>query len=282
MQIRRSSPARSGSPSSARRTTSSAAGWPPATPRSASRSPTSSRRAAAARAGRGRRPPGAALLLSLGFRPTWLAPDGSGGWRRSTSLAMADAAEEVAGLAPGTIRLKWPNDLVVETATADVRKLAGVLGETDGLGTRRSAGRRRHRDQRRLAGGRRSRPSSPATMTSLREAAGGRRSTRAAAARRLPRPPRGPDRAAPRAGEFDGAGWADRQLTTGRLVGSSAMTAATRSSRALGVDPAAGALVVADRRRRRQRARRRQRRDPPRSASTRRRVTRWPGRCLEG
>ena len=47
---------------------------------------------------------------------------------------MADAAEEVAGLAPGTIRLKWPNDLVVE-GDGGVRKLAGVLGETDGLGT---------------------------------------------------------------------------------------------------------------------------------------------------
>ena len=46
---------------------------------------------------------------------------------------MAEAAEHVAGLPAGTIRLKWPNDLVVET-TDGVRKLAGVLGETDGLG----------------------------------------------------------------------------------------------------------------------------------------------------
>ncbi len=54
-------------------------------------------------AGRGRAgrtwaaPPGAALLLSLGFRPAWLAPDRA--WRLAAiaSLAMADAAEEVAG-----------------------------------------------------------------------------------------------------------------------------------------------------------------------------------------
>src|SRR6476646_1845363 len=92
-------------------------------------------------AGRGREgrrwvaPPGAALLLSLGFRPAWLAPDAA--WRLAAivSLAMADAAEATAGLAPGTIRLKWPNDLVVEgPGGAGVRKLAGVLGETDGLG----------------------------------------------------------------------------------------------------------------------------------------------------
>src|SRR6187397_2595423 len=77
-------------------------------------------------AGRGRdgrtwqAPAGAALLLSLGFRPTWLAPERA-------------------------IRLKWPNDLVAETvglavpvapeAPTDIRKLAGVLGETAGLGT---------------------------------------------------------------------------------------------------------------------------------------------------
>ena len=50
------------------------------------------------------------------------------------SLAMADAAEEVAGLTDRSIRLKWPNDLVVE-AGGEVRKLGGVLGETIGLGT---------------------------------------------------------------------------------------------------------------------------------------------------
>ena len=90
-------------------------------------------------AGRGREgrtwtaPPGAGLLLSLGFRPTWLEPERT--WRLAAivALAMAEAAETAAGLTPGSIRLKWPNDLVVEDTA--VRKLAGLLGETVGLGT---------------------------------------------------------------------------------------------------------------------------------------------------
>ena len=101
-------------------------------------------------AGRGRAgrtwtaPVGGALLLSLGFRPTWLSPDRVWRLAATISLAMADAAEEVAGLADRAIRLKWPNDLVAETVgpalpvapqvATEVRKLAGLLGETDGLG----------------------------------------------------------------------------------------------------------------------------------------------------
>jgi BirA family biotin operon repressor/biotin-[acetyl-CoA-carboxylase] ligase len=102
-------------------------------------------------AGRGRNgrswtaPPGASVLASVGFRPSWLAPEHV--WRLGAivSLAMADAADETAGVRAGTVRLKWPNDLVVVTgrdrlAPGDdeampVRKLAGVLGETDGIGS---------------------------------------------------------------------------------------------------------------------------------------------------
>jgi BirA family biotin operon repressor/biotin-[acetyl-CoA-carboxylase] ligase len=90
-------------------------------------------------AGRGRldrtwiAPPGAALLLSLGFRPSWLAPEQVWRLAATISLAMADAAEEVAGLPDRAIRLKWPNDLVAEV-DGRALKLAGVLGETDGLG----------------------------------------------------------------------------------------------------------------------------------------------------
>jgi len=99
-------------------------------------------------------PAGAGLLLSLGFRPTWLAPDRVWRLAATASLAMADAAEEVAGLPDRAIRLKWPNDLVIATddagraldpngiedarrsdGGASVRKLGGVLGETEGLGT---------------------------------------------------------------------------------------------------------------------------------------------------
>ncbi|HEX7474088.1 MAG TPA: biotin--[acetyl-CoA-carboxylase] ligase, partial [Candidatus Limnocylindrales bacterium] len=102
-------------------------------------------------AGRGRSgrtwvaPPGRALLLSLGFRPTWLGPEHAWRLAATVSLAMADAAEDAAGLRDRAIRLKWPNDLVVEDDAPGeagagfgggaVRKLGGVLGETDGLGT---------------------------------------------------------------------------------------------------------------------------------------------------
>ena len=149
-------------PWSARPTTSCAAGWPTARRRSASPSPTSRPPVAAARAGRGSRRPARALLLSLGFRPTWLAPDRV--WRLAAivSLAMAEAAEAVAGLPDGAIRLKWPNDLVVERTGRGVRKLGGVLGETDGPGHGRPARGRRHRAQRRLARRPTSRRSSPA------------------------------------------------------------------------------------------------------------------------
>jgi BirA family biotin operon repressor/biotin-[acetyl-CoA-carboxylase] ligase len=98
-------------------------------------------------AGRGRSgrtwqaPAGSGILLSLGFRPTWLAPDRT--WRLAAiaALAMADAAAEVADLPSHSVLLKWPNDLVLEDGGPDdpragtLRKLGGVLGETDGLGT---------------------------------------------------------------------------------------------------------------------------------------------------
>ena len=113
-------------------------------------------------AGRGRHgrtwsaPADAALLASLGFRPTWLPPDRTWRLAATVALAMADAAEDAAGLPVGAIRLKWPNDLVIEVAgpnalligeldaqaaatrlasPVDLRKLAGVLGESEGLGT---------------------------------------------------------------------------------------------------------------------------------------------------
>lgn len=209
-------------------------------------------------AGRGRAgrrwvaPPGVALLLSLGFRPTWLAPDA--GWRLAAvaSLAMADAAEAAAGLAAGTVRLKWPNDLVMATRTrsgdeadlpADVRKLAGVLGETHGLAT----------DDPRVVVGLGvnadwAAADFPAeligSMTSLREAADGRTIDvdvllDGFVARLEPRID------ALRAGVFDGAGWSERQVTTGRMVRLEA-PAVVETVRALGVDPSTGALIVAD------------------------------------
>jgi hypothetical protein len=94
-------------------------------------------------AGRGRfdrtwvAPEGTALLLSLGFRPTYLAPDRL--WRLSAAvaLAMVDAAEDVAGLPLATLRLKWPNDIVVDRPDG-LRKLAGLLARP---GARHARGR---------------------------------------------------------------------------------------------------------------------------------------------
>jgi BirA family biotin operon repressor/biotin-[acetyl-CoA-carboxylase] ligase len=198
-------------------------------------------------AGRGRAgrswiaPPGTGLLLSLGFRPTWLEPDQA--WRlpATVSLAMAGAAEELAGLAPGQIRLKWPNDLVVDTAGTGPRKLAGLLGETQGLGTADPCvvvGLGINTDWRDDAFP----PELADSMTSLHQASGGRpidpAALLAAFLERL-----GTRIEELRDGRFDGAEWQDRQLTTGRLV---RLEQVDRSEtlRALGVDAASGALVV--------------------------------------
>jgi BirA family biotin operon repressor/biotin-[acetyl-CoA-carboxylase] ligase len=211
-------------------------------------------------AGRGRNgrtwtaPPGTALLLSLGFRPDWLAPDRAWRLAATISLAMADAAEEVAGLPDGMIRLKWPNDLVVETdvvetpaavkTPASVRKLAGVLGETDGLGgpdPRVVVGLGINADWPAEAFP----PALAGSMTSLREASRGRPidlallldgflSRLEARAEAL------------RGGRFDVADWNDRQLTTGRVVSLEHPDGRTEHVRALGVDAGSGALVVED------------------------------------
>jgi BirA family biotin operon repressor/biotin-[acetyl-CoA-carboxylase] ligase len=224
-------------------------------------------------AGRGRHgrtwaaPPGVALLASLGFRPSWLAPERTWSLAATVAIAMCDAAEEVAGLPEGAIRLKWPNDLVVETggprallvgvpdaaaaatrlaAPLELRKLAGVLGESEGLGTA---------DPRVVVGiginadwaATTFPPDLAASMTSLREASGGRPidGQRLLTAFR--------DRleariAALRTGYFDLATWTARQATTGRLVVLDAMDGGTADLpvRALGVDAASGALVVED------------------------------------
>jgi BirA family transcriptional regulator, biotin operon repressor / biotin---[acetyl-CoA-carboxylase] ligase len=207
-------------------------------------------------AGRGRggrtwvAPDGAALLLSLGFRPTWLAPDRT--WRLAAiaALAMAAAAESVADLPAGSIRLKWPNDLVVEEGSrADpragiARKLAGVLGETDGLGTNEP-----HATIGigvNVAWPASAFPSDLAgAMTSLDEIGGGRAIDRTALLdaflARLE-----PALLTLRDGDFDAAGWTDRQLTTGRTVRLEHLDGSTEDAMAVGVDPVSGALLVVD------------------------------------
>lgn len=207
-------------------------------------------------AGRGRAgrtwiaPDGAALLISLGFRPAWLAPDRT--WRLAAivSLSMADAAEAVAALPSGSIRLKWPNDLVAEDGgPADPRagvprKLAGLLGETDGLGTT---------EPRATIGiGVNVAWPVPAfppelaeAMTSLDELSGGRAIDRTrlldAFLARLE-----PAVVALRAGDFDADGWMSRQLTTGRTVRLEHPGGSVENALALGVDPVSGALLVVD------------------------------------
>ncbi len=211
-------------------------------------------------AGRGRdgrtwvAPAGRAILMSLGFRPTWLAPDQVWRLAATVSLAMADAAEEVAGLPDRAVRLKWPNDLVAETLgralpvapqLADgVRKLGGVLGETSGLG-----------------GGDPSAvvglgidtewapddfpPDLVDTMTSLLALSSGRPIDHVALLdaflgrleARIE---------ALRGGRFDVADWTDRQITTGRDIRLVAPDGTETSVRALGVDVGTGALVIED------------------------------------
>src|SRR3954467_14578721 len=87
-------------------------------------------------AGRGRfdrtwlAPPGAALLVSAGFRPAFLEPRHA--WRvaGTWALAVLGAAEEACGLRDGTLWLKWPNDIVADADDGTLRKVAGVLGES--------------------------------------------------------------------------------------------------------------------------------------------------------
>jgi BirA family biotin operon repressor/biotin-[acetyl-CoA-carboxylase] ligase len=211
-------------------------------------------------AGRGRMgrswtaPPGGALLLSLGFCPTWLVPGQAWRLAATVSLAMADAAEDAAGLRDHAIRLKWPNDLVIQDEGPDaagtgsgggvVRKLGGVLGETDALGTtapRVVVGIGLNTDW--AAEGF---PADLApTMTSLRVASGGRpidpvllldgflsRLEARVEALRL--------------GRFDVGDWAVRQLTTGRHVRLEGHGPVAEERLAVGVDSATGALIVAD------------------------------------
>lgn len=200
-------------------------------------------------AGRGRdgrtwtAPAGGALLLSLGFRPSWLEPERVWRLAATVSMAMADAAESTAGLPPRAIRLKWPNDLVAEDGPV-VRKLAGVLGESDGLGTG---------EPRAVIGigvngawpAAAFPPQLASTMTSLQALAGDRRIDHerllAAFLERLETRVEGL-----RAGRFAIDEWADRQVTTGRWVELHLPDGDVAELPAVGVDGRTGALLVID------------------------------------
>jgi BirA family transcriptional regulator, biotin operon repressor / biotin---[acetyl-CoA-carboxylase] ligase len=200
-------------------------------------------------AGRGRQgrswtaPPGAALLLSVGFRPLDLAA--GHGWRLAAvvSLAMLDAAEAAAGLRDDTLWLKWPNDIVAETGDGRLVKIAGVLGESVAVGERAESavvGIGVNSDW----------PAElfPAdlapSMSSLREIAGGRpidndQLLDAFLARLEPR------YEALRASAFDAGGWSRRQRTTGRHVEVD-LGEERVAGTAVGVDPESGGLMLRD------------------------------------
>jgi BirA family biotin operon repressor/biotin-[acetyl-CoA-carboxylase] ligase len=201
-------------------------------------------------AGRGRAgrswyaPRGGGLLLSLGFRPIWLSPGHA--WRLAalTSLAMAGAGEEVAGLRPRAISLKWPNDLFAAGRRGPA-KVAGVLGETDGLGThdpRAIIGIGVNGDWREadfpdlLAAG----------MTSLREAGGGHPLDHGALLESFVERLQVAVNAL-RAGRYDSADWMARQLTTGRLCTLEYPDSSRETVMATGVDADSGALLVESR-----------------------------------
>jgi BirA family transcriptional regulator, biotin operon repressor / biotin---[acetyl-CoA-carboxylase] ligase len=213
-------------------------------------------------AGRGRSgrawvaPSGAALLLSLGFRPSYLAPDRA--WRLAAivALAMINAAEDLAGLPAGMLKLKWPNDIVVEgpgaapaggasaggASAGGLLKIAGILGEGGGAGTAdptavigigTNVDWSRDQFPAELAG----------TMTSLREASRGRPVSAEALldAFLLHLEPRV---IGLRDDHFDVAGWHERQVTTGRTVRIDMPDGTSEVARAVGVDGATGALLV--------------------------------------
>jgi len=180
-------------------------------------------------------------MLSVGFRPLDLAARHA--WRLAAivSLAMRDAAEEVAGLPDGTLWLKWPNDIVADALDGTLRKVAGVLGESVTHGERVDTaviGIGINTDWQMADFPWAIAPN----MTSLRELAGKRPIDNDALldaflARIEPR------YEALRMGTFDAGGWSAVQRTTGRTVvvevgdGSISGTGA-------GVDPESGALLV--------------------------------------
>ena len=200
-------------------------------------------------AGRGREgrtwaaPPGMALLLSVGFQPMWLAIGHL--WRLSAivSLAMAEACEVGGGMRAGSISLKWPNDLVrIDRATGAVRKLAGVLGETAGIGTPDATaviGIGANVDWPRVRF-----PAELAdSMTSLVDLAPDRLIDRELVLHVfLERLERGVT--ALREGHFPAAAWRERQLTNGMIVMLDQPDGAAQTVLAEDVDTETGALVV--------------------------------------
>ncbi len=200
------------------------------------------------RSGRGRHgrtwetPPGAGLLVSVGFRAAYLAPRDAWQLGAIVALAMLDAAEEVAGLRDGALGLKWPNDLVADGPEGTLRKVAGVLGETTARGGELETvvvgvGVNVEWAERDFP------PGLAPSMTSLSALGGGRPVDRDALLGGFL------DRLevrleALRAGHFDVGGWSARQRTTGRHVRVQ-VGGRELDGTGEGVDPTTGALLLA-------------------------------------
>jgi BirA family transcriptional regulator, biotin operon repressor / biotin---[acetyl-CoA-carboxylase] ligase len=202
-------------------------------------------------AGRGRdgrawqAPPGAGLLLSVGFRPSWLAPERAWQLAATVSLAMAEACEVAAGVRHASITLKWPNDLVtIDPRSRTVRKLAGVLGETEALGTpdvRAVIGIGVNADWKAESFP----PDIADTMTSLAELAPARHVDREAVIGGFL------DRLGRLVGDlredrFPAETWRERQLTKGLPVRIELPDGSAETVSAVDVDPESGALIVTE------------------------------------
>lgn len=197
-------------------------------------------------AGRGRidrtwlAPPGAALLVSFGFRPPSMPAADAWQLAAILAVAVAEAAESVTGLADGTIGLKWPNDLVAEDTRGQLRKVAGVLGETssaDGAVDGAVVGVGLNCDWPASEFP----PELAATMASLRQLSG-RRVDREAILVELLEPLDRRYRAL-RRGDFDAEPWLERQRINGRWLTVSTGDGVLEG-RGVGVDPVSGALRV--------------------------------------
>jgi BirA family transcriptional regulator, biotin operon repressor / biotin---[acetyl-CoA-carboxylase] ligase len=197
-------------------------------------------------AGRGRldrswqAPPGAAILLSAGFRPGGLAAEQA--WRLGAivALAMLEGVEEILGDADRALALKWPNDLVARRGDGIV-KVGGVLGESvmeDGRVSVAIVGIGVNADWAAEAFP----PDLHGTMSSLREVVGGPVDRDRLIEAFLARVSSAYDELA--AGAFPEVRWARRQVTTGADVELDLGGGQSEQGIAVGVDTETGGLSV--------------------------------------
>jgi len=185
--------------------------------------------------------------MSLAVRADSLPPEPERAWRVGAefALALADAAEDAAGLLIGGLALKWPNDLVLRNeeggVTTGFRKVGGALMEASDLGAPNATlivgiGLNVRGDPSRLDA------ALAATATSL-ELASGRPVDREAifddvVARLEGR------LAALQSGRFDVSNWRARQLLDGWEVELDLGAEGHLQGRVVGFDGSSGALIL--------------------------------------